>query len=225
MGASFCIGQSFEPVDRVLSTALITYGIPASLYLDHGKIFVSERWIRAGAKLGFEVKHPPVGDPAPRGKIERFFRTVRDRFLDLYLARCGSKQPTIQELDAAFQEWLRTDYNHQVHSVTHQPPHDRLMAGLTKITIRRKSAEVILRAFMEREERKVSKDALISLWNKKFEVPGEYIGQRILIQFSEDNKETALIIDPKQKEPVVIHLVNRKANSILPNIKFNQKNK
>lgn len=222
VGARFCIGQDFESVDRVLREALATYGIPAALYFDHGKVFISDRLVRAGIKLGFTVVHPPVGDPAPRGKIERFFRTVRDMFLDIYLATLKGKRPTIEELDAAFQEWLRGGYLHRVHGTTKISPHDRFMAGLATITIRRKSAEDIRRAFLRSFERKVSKDALVSIDNQQFEVPGEYIGQRIMVLMEQGNLETALIDDPKEKKHIVIRPVDRAANSILPPFRFSK---
>jgi RHS repeat-associated protein len=43
--------------------------------------FVSRQLLRACAVLGIRLVHSAPGQPEGRGKIERFFRTVRDQFL------------------------------------------------------------------------------------------------------------------------------------------------
>ena len=42
---------------------------------------MDKKLLRACASLGIRLVHPRPGQPAGRGKIERFFRTVRDQFL------------------------------------------------------------------------------------------------------------------------------------------------
>ena len=41
---------------------------------------MSAQFGRALAKMGIRLWHSKPGEPAGRGKIERFFRTVRDQF-------------------------------------------------------------------------------------------------------------------------------------------------
>lgn len=55
-------------------------GVPTGCYLDNGSPFVSAQFGRALAKMGIRLWHSKPGEPAGRGKIERFFRTVRDQF-------------------------------------------------------------------------------------------------------------------------------------------------
>jgi putative transposase len=84
------------------------------LYLDNGKVFVTESLVIAGARLGFFVTHSNPGDPASRGKKERFYRTVRDQFLDLFLAKfqkttkqkLSKEKPTLNQLNEEFSKWL-----------------------------------------------------------------------------------------------------------------------
>ncbi|MDE0217920.1 MAG: PD-(D/E)XK nuclease domain-containing protein [Spirochaetaceae bacterium] len=51
------------------------------LYCDNGSPFVSTQTRRILDSLGLIISHSRVGKPAGRGKIERFFRTVRQQFL------------------------------------------------------------------------------------------------------------------------------------------------
>jgi curved DNA-binding protein CbpA len=49
--------------------------------LDNAKIYRSPQLARIAASLGIVVIHTPPYQPEGRGKIERFFRRVRDQFL------------------------------------------------------------------------------------------------------------------------------------------------
>ena len=95
VGARFAHEQDTNSVEIILKGALSTYGLPGSLYLDNGKVFVTASLVTAGAHLGFRVVHSKKGDAASRGKIERFFRTVRDQFIDMFLARLNGEKPTL----------------------------------------------------------------------------------------------------------------------------------
>src|ERR1700681_4508243 len=64
-----------------LRPALAARGVPASIYVDNGSAFVDAWLLRACAKLGVRLVHSTPGRPQGRGKIERFFRTVREQFL------------------------------------------------------------------------------------------------------------------------------------------------
>jgi putative transposase len=75
---------------------------------------------------GWCTPHRPQG----RGKIERFFRTVRDQVLvevadtsAAELAESGqSPAAALLELNGLFTAWVESVYHHQVHSETGQSP-------------------------------------------------------------------------------------------------------
>lgn len=60
-----------------LRAGLSARGIPQVVYLDNGSAMVSKQLLRALAVLGIRLTHSRPGQPQGRGKIERFFRTVR----------------------------------------------------------------------------------------------------------------------------------------------------
>ena len=68
-------------LEAALRRGLAARGVPDQIYVDRGSAFVSEPLHRACAVLGIKLSHSRPGEPEGRGKIERFFRTVRSQFL------------------------------------------------------------------------------------------------------------------------------------------------
>jgi transposase InsO family protein len=81
-----CHGQFFaaENTDTLLAalkTALYKRGVPECLYVDNGSIYASKELGQVCGRLGCILSHAPVRDGAAKGRVERFFRTVRESFL------------------------------------------------------------------------------------------------------------------------------------------------
>lgn len=68
--------------------------------------------------MGTTVSYTEPCDAASKGKIERFFRTVRERFLPLL----PHSMTCLDELDQAFWQWLEEDYHRRVHSALGMSP-------------------------------------------------------------------------------------------------------
>src|SRR5271165_6382493 len=64
-----------------LRPALAARGVPDAIYVDNGSAFVDAALTRAAARLGIKITHSAPGRPQGRGKIERFFGVVRQKFL------------------------------------------------------------------------------------------------------------------------------------------------
>jgi putative transposase len=67
--------------EAALRRGLQARGVPDGVYVDNGSPFVSAQLLRACACLRVRLVHSRPHRPQGRGKIERFFRTVRDQFL------------------------------------------------------------------------------------------------------------------------------------------------
>ena len=74
---------------------------------------------------GISLIHSKPYDSPSRGKVERFFRTVRERFLSALQERM-----TLEELNEAFTLWLKDDYHHKLHSGIEERPIDRYNASI-----------------------------------------------------------------------------------------------
>ena len=80
MAARFGFAEDTIRLAAALRPALGSRGIPAHAYVDNGSAFVDAWLLRACAKLGIKLVHSQPRRPEGKGKIERFFRTVRDQF-------------------------------------------------------------------------------------------------------------------------------------------------
>jgi putative transposase len=85
--AGFFLSEDTEVLMKELMATIRTYGRPLRFYTDNGACYASKHLKFVCANLGVHLIHTPPGKPRGRGKVERFFRTVRDGLLD------GEKPP------------------------------------------------------------------------------------------------------------------------------------
>mgnify|MGYP000954803030 CR=1 FL=1 len=190
------VGYGFAPTETVLSLTLVlknaflAFGFPERLYVDNGASFNSDVLAKTCALSGISLIHSKPYDSPSRGKIERFFRTVRDRFLSSL-----TEKPTLEELNAAFAIWLHDDYHHKLHTGIDERPIDRYhrSAGHTHIT--RPTKAELDEIFLVRHERIVNNDATISFKGNIFEVPTAYIRQRIDVRHPVDADQELYLYD------------------------------
>jgi putative transposase len=81
VGYRFGFAEDTVRLAAALRPALASRGVPSVVYVDNGSAFVDSWLLRGCAKLGIKLTHSTPHRPQGRGKIERFFRTVRDQFL------------------------------------------------------------------------------------------------------------------------------------------------
>lgn len=110
-------------------------GIPEAFYTDHGSDFTSRHIEQVAADLKIRLIFSLPGKPRGRGKIERFFRTVEQRFLCQTPGYAppggGHVAPilTLPAFEARFQAWLLDEYQHRPHSETGEAPVARWATG------------------------------------------------------------------------------------------------
>ncbi|MGB4644560.1 MAG: DDE-type integrase/transposase/recombinase, partial [Dictyoglomaceae bacterium] len=79
--AEFYYTQNLESLRHSFKEAVLKRGIPTLLYTDNGKIYRSQQFEFMCANIGCSLIHSKPFVASSRGKIERFFLTVRKRFL------------------------------------------------------------------------------------------------------------------------------------------------
>ncbi|MCG6535731.1 MAG: DDE-type integrase/transposase/recombinase, partial [Syntrophales bacterium LBB04] len=77
----FYLSETINTFLKALEQALLTRGLPRKLYVDNGPAFRSHHLEQVTASLGIALIHARPYKPQGKGKIERFFRTVRMNFL------------------------------------------------------------------------------------------------------------------------------------------------
>jgi putative transposase len=178
----FFSSEKLESWLQVFRQALLTRGLPRKLYVDNGAAFRSRHLERICASLGIALIHSRPYTPQGRGKIERFFRTVRSRFI----SRLDDQPDTLAQLNERFQHWLETDYLHRVHSVTAMTPFNRFAAHLEMI---REAPADLTDHFRKEVRRRVSKDRVVTIDGRLFEAPVQLIGERVTLLFNDDRPE------------------------------------
>jgi putative transposase len=163
--------------EAALRWGIASRGVPDAVYLDNGSPFVSVQLARALAVLGVRLIHSRPGRPQGRGKIERFFRTVRDQFL---IEVGHDEVASLQELNEAFSAWVETVYHRRLHSETGQAPIERFGAGGPP---RIPTPAELHEAFLWSETRMVTKTATVSLHSNLYEVDAALVGRRVELVF------------------------------------------
>ncbi|TVS74569.1 DDE-type integrase/transposase/recombinase, partial [Mycobacterium helveticum] len=194
VGYRFGFAEDTVRLAAALRPALSSRGVPAGIYVDNGSAFVDAWLLRACAKLGIRLVHSTPGRPQGRGKIERFFRTVREQFLvevtdtaSEDLAAAGVDHTSaLLELNRLFMAWVETEYHRRVHTETGQPPLDRWGAGWDRVgrTPAIPSADDLTEAFLWSEYRVVTKTATVSLHANTYQVDAGLVGRKVELVFS-----------------------------------------
>jgi putative transposase len=194
VGYRFGFAEDTVRLAAALQPALAARGIPGSVYVDNGSVFVDAWLLRACGKLGIRLVHSTPHRPQGRGKIERWFRGVRDQFLVEVsdstageLAERGLTQAgALLELNALFTAWVESQYHHRVHSETGQTPLARWddgwqTAGHGPVMA---SPDALTAAFQWCEQRTVTKTATVSLHGNTYEVQAALVGCKVELVFS-----------------------------------------
>ena len=179
IAAQFFFTEELRPFLHILKNGILTKGLPRMLYVDNGKIYHSNRLARITAALHISLIHTKIHSPTSKGKIERFFRTVRMQFLNEYTDFTGI---TLEQLNKDFQLWLNGSYHTAVHSTTKKTPHDRFFTSSYPIHLPQNPDKVEL-IFWEEKERRVRTDSTISLYSVIYEVPQHLKNKKVRIRF------------------------------------------
>jgi len=197
-GAEFFYSEATVNVKSVLRDALRRYGIPNKLYLDNGKNFKAQDISIACASLKIALIYSTPYYPQGKGKIERFIKTVRTRFLP-----CLKNVTSLNDLNLCFDHWLQNEYNRHPHrSLDNQQP---LQVFLNKIEGRMRTMPkhvVVEELFCRKVQRLVAKDATFRVNNILYEAEEQLIGRKITVLYDKDcPRKKVMVYDG----PVFIH--------------------
>ena len=176
-GSRFFFQENSICLEMVMKEAIQRFGLPKAFYCDNGSLFVSSHLQLACARLGIALIHSRPYDSPSRGKIERFFRTVREKFLSM-LTLPGN----IDCLNEAFDLWLQDEYHRHMHYGINTRPLDRFMEDINTTTLIRLSEEALDAAFQITLHRHVKNDSTVSIGGVLYECPTEFIGKKIEIR-------------------------------------------
>jgi putative transposase len=210
-----CHGEFFfeENVDtmvRAIRAAFYKRGVPEQLLVDNGSIYCSQEITLICARVGCILRHTAVRDAAAKGKIERFFRRVRDQFLVQKL-----DLSSLETLNRQFTHWLENDYNAVPHDAIGMKPIDRFGIDLARLRFLPPS-EHNDELFYAEADRKVKKDNTFSFAGRRYETSVDLRDKKIQIRFDRRRLDTtAVIIYYKGQRQGAARLLDAVANGLL----------
>jgi putative transposase len=179
---SFLPSEAYADLAPRLVDAFVRHGLPLAIYCDNGAAFSTRDLALACARLNVALIHSRPYLPQGRGKIERFFRTVRTSFLAaLDPAALGS----LEALNTAFAAWLDRGYHRRVHSSLGAAPIARFLDS--KRPKRWVSRSEIDLHFYCTLKRTVRSDCTVSVNGVRYEVPAEWIGRAVELRHPVDD--------------------------------------
>ena len=152
--------------------ALRLHGCPNALYTDNGPTYIGDALATLCSRLGIGLIHAKPHDPQARGKMERFWRTLREQCLD-HVGELNS----LHDVQVRLLAWLDRHY--------HVTPHSSLL-GKTPAQVyetgrRPPVDEIMLReALIVHGKRRIRRDATLAIAGSLFELEQAFLSGRLV---------------------------------------------
>lgn len=200
--AQFYFSEALSSYLLALEEAFLKRGLPRKLYVDNGPAFRSNHLEHITASLNVALIHAKPYQPQGKGKIERWFKTVRTGFLP------GFRGNTIEDLNEAIDLWIEDVYHRRKHGSTGMTPFRRFTSNLECI---RKAPDDLKNYFRKVARRKVANDRSITFQGRLYEAPVSLIGKQIELLYHENDLEL-IEIKSKGKSYGMIRPINLHVN-------------
>ncbi len=178
--AAFALAESTRAFLPVLKQALLRRGLPERLYVDNGANYRSHHLALVCAKLGVALIHARPYRPQGKGKVERFFRTLRAQLLTRLN---DADTASLEALNRRLWAWVEGEY--------HQAPH-RGLGGDTPLERWDQCSQEarfpepgldLDDLFLFEVLRKVQKDRTVSLDGTVYEVDASLVGEAVTLRY------------------------------------------
>jgi len=176
----FYTSENVQSFMHAFEQALLRRGLPRKLYVDNGSAYRSQQLMHTAASLGIALIHARPYKPQGKGKIERFFKTVRTQFFPDFSGN------TLQEINHAFKAWISDEYYSRKHSSTGKSPLARFIDNIECV---RSAPDNLKDHFRKVARRRVNKDRTVVLDKRLYEGPVELIGKQVELLFHEEERD------------------------------------
>jgi len=185
----FFFEENSDSMIQAIRAAFYKRGVPEQLLVDNGSIYCCQEITLICARVGCILRHTAVRDAAAKGKIERFFRRVRDQFLVRNL-----DLSSLDELNRQFTQWVEHEYNATEHSTLGMKPIDRFGVDLARIRFLSPSEDAD-ELFYAEAVRTVKKDNTFSFQGVRYETPVDLHGKKVELRYERHRKGAVVIYD------------------------------
>jgi putative transposase len=212
--AQFYPHQGLDAFLDCLRQAVAARGVPIRLYVDNGKVFRSGQLARIAASMGMVIVHTPPYQPQGRGKIERFFRSLREQLL----ANLDPHRTlALEDLNQRLWVWIEQVYHRSQHSGLGTTPLLRWQRDIEQVR-QLPPATDLRRLFFYRLHRLVRRDSTFKLRGQFYEVASHLEGETIEVRFDPLDRSQVEIYFHEEAHGVA-RPVNAVVNARLPSIK------
>ena len=174
----YLVALEAHPTEReddmlgLLVRAIRIHGKPDTLYLDNGATYRGDTLRIACSRLGIALIHTRPYDPAAKGKMERFWRRLREQCLD-HLGEVRS----LDDVNARLRAFLERFYLREPHAGLL----GRCPAAVYDVAERmpvRIEEDALRQALTIRETRRIRRDTTLSVDGETYEIDQGYLAGR-----------------------------------------------
>jgi len=178
VGIQACATERESEMLALLVRGLRRHTSPETLYLDNGPTYVGETLRTACARLGVMLVHAKPYDPQARGKMERFWRTLREQCVSLM-----GPMPSLHDVQVRLIAWLDRHYHLAPHAgLLGKSPQEVLDAELTSAARTAPSEELLREALTVRQTRRIRTDGTLDIAGRAFELEQSFLaGHKVVV--------------------------------------------
>ena len=178
--AAFAYSDNTTAFLPVFKQAIARRGLPMRLCADNGANYRSQQLALVCAKLSIALLHSRPYQPAEKGKIERFFRTLRATWLAHLSAEATE---SLQTLNRTLWAWVEGEHHRSPHrGLNGRTPLDQ--GALAGHDVRYPDPGTDLDdLFLFEAKRRVMKDRTVSLNARLYEVGAVLVGETVTLRY------------------------------------------
>jgi len=178
--AAFALSENTRAFLPVLKQAILRRGYSERLYVDNGANYRSGHLALVCAKLGVALIHARPYRPQGKGKIERWFKTVRAQLLTRLTPEDTA---SLEALNRRLAAWVEGEYHHCPHrGLDGHTPLERWAQTAQQVRFPEPTLDLD-DLFLFEATRKVQKDRTVSLDGVVYEVDAALVGERVTLRY------------------------------------------
>lgn len=176
-----------------LKKAILKHGVPSTVYVDNGSVYISKHLESACGHLGINISHTRPYKPQGRGKVERVFSTIQTSFLPELEVLQKEHHLSLGDVNEYLQLWITHHYHDRVHSSLKQKPWTMFHSDTHPIRTADKAR--LEHAFLIEDTRKVDKTGVFSLDHESYQAPLVLAGRKITIRYNPYDPQRIQVYD------------------------------
>jgi transposase InsO family protein len=178
--AAFALSENTGAFLPVFKQAVLRRGLPERLYVDNGANFRSQHLALVCAKLGVALIHARPYQPQGKGKLERWFRTVRAQLIARLVPEDTA---SVQALNRRLWAYVEGEYHQAAHrSLAGETPLERWAQVGQDVHFPEPDLDLDA-LFLFEATRRVQRDRTVSLNGVVYEVDAALIGEKVTLRF------------------------------------------